>query len=562
MVKTVISPDGEPLNFPDTMSDADIAAVMREQFPPPPSTAEDVARSTAAGLAQGSTETLDFMGSILPMMQDLSQNVGNRITSGAMKALDRNAPTQAPVMNRPPAQTFRQLAAEKTGGATEYEPQTVYGEYGRTIGQFGGGAATMPIGGPLKAFKGLLAPAIASETAGQMTKGTPMEAPARFAASILAPFGTSLLRQGTQRAALGPDARITKAGSDRAASVATLEEAGVPMTTGLKTGSPRLMALEGSMEPSLETKEGLTKAVMASMGSDKPLATGKALLETKNRLGKVFDEAESLVDDIPSIDVGLAAERAITDHMSFSGTGTIVPKLKAVSDQVVDAATNQSQLSGTKLQNMRSDLRRIMSEAGPDDQSTFQTAFQLNSIIDDFLISSVRGKNPDFVPDLMKAREQYRNFLTTMRAKKIRGSDSAGGYVSPAMLSGALRTREGDSYILGTGSDLARIGSAAEEVVSAMPTPRTNRTLVGGTGALGAGSGLYAGSQAGMDPAMSLLTGAALGAALPAAGRKAIGSGPVQSYLMPTQNSLGRQLLMDMSRSGVRQSGGLLNIPQ
>lgn len=561
---TVFSPSGEPLNFPDTMTEDEISQVMREQFPAPPSTIEDVARSTGAGVAQGAAETAQLMGSILPAMQDLSASAGRRIIEGAMGLAGREVPARAPARDMPPAQTVRDLLAETTGGATEYEPQTTAGEYGRTLGQFAGGAAVMPVGGPLRALKGVVAPAVVSETAGQLTKGTEIEGPARLAAALGTPFATSALRQGAQRALLGPEARITQAGSDRAASVSLLEEAGVPMTTGLKAGSPRLMALEGSMEPPLETKKGLTEAVMRSMGSDKPLATGKALSETKARLGKVFDEAESLVDDVPSMDVGLAAEKAITDHLEFSGTGTIVPKLKAVSDQVTDAVTNQVPISGKKLQNMRSDLRRIMSEAGPDDQSTFQTAFQLNSIIDDFLINSVGSKNPDFVPDLMTAREQYRNFLTTMRAKKIRGSDSAGGYISPAMLSGALRNREGDSYILGTGSDLARLGSAAEEVISSMPATKAGgeRSISGLGGILGGGGGIYAAAQTGMDPTTAALVGGSIGAGIPAVGRRVMQSAPVQGALMPTRNDFGTQMLLDMTRSGIRQTGGLLNIPQ
>ena len=517
-----------------------------------PSTTEDVIKSGAAGGLTGFSSAMDLMGQAATVVQEGPAKI-SRMLFGA---------EPGPAMNLDPQ--ILPLASRMTGGFTEYQPQTTAGEYARTGGEFVGGALAMPYGGPLRAAKSVVLPAMASETAGQMTKGTEMEGPARLAAAIGTPFATSAIRQGAQRAALGPEARITQPGSERAASVSLLEQAGVPMTTGLKSGSPRLMALEGSMEPPLETKAGLTEAVMKSMGSDKPLATSEALLETRSRLGKVFDEAESLVDDIPSMDVGLAAEKAITDHLAFSGTGTIVPKLKAVSDQVVEAVTNQAPISGKKLQNMRSDLRRIMSEAGPDDQSTFQTAFQLNSIIDDFLINSVRNKQPEFVEPLMTAREQYRNFLTAMRSKKIRGSDSAGGYISPAMLSGALRTREGDRYILGTGSDLARLGSAAEEVVSSMPAVQAGgrRTISGGGGLLGAGGGMYAGMQSGMDPMIAATVGAAAGAAIPAAGRAALRSRPAQSYLMPTQNSLATQMLIDALQSGARQTGGLLNIPQ
>ena len=518
-----------------------------------PSTTEDVVKAGASGGLGGFSSALDLMGQGATLIQE-GPSMLSRMLFGGME--------DAPEMNLDPQ--ILPLASRLTGGFTEYEPQTTAGEYARTGGEFVGGAMAMPYGGPLNAARSAILPALASETAGQMTEGTEMEGPARLAAALGTPFATSAMRQGMQRAVLGPEARLTQPGSERAASGSTLEQANVPMTTGLKAGSQRLMALEGSMEPPLATKAGLTSAVMRSMGSDSPLATPKALSETKKRLGDVFDAAEDMVDDVPSLDVGLAAEKVIADHINFSGTGTIVPKLKMVSDQIVDATTNQVPLSGKKLQNMRSDLRRIMSEAGKDDQSTFQAAFQLNSVIDDFLIESIRQTQPKFVPELMKAREEYRNFLTAMRAKKVRGSDSAGGYISPAMLSGALRTREGDSYILGTGSELADLGLAAEEVISSMPAVKAGgvRIFSGGGGLLGATGGGYAGMQYGMDPITAGLAGAAAGAAIPSAGRAAIRSGPAQRALMPTQNSAATQMLLDTLRSGARQTGGLLNIPQ
>ena len=66
----------------------------------------------------------------------------------------------------------------------------------------------------------------------------------------------------------------------------------------------------------------------------------------------------------------------------------------------------------------------------------------------------------------------------------------------------------------------------------------------------------------GMDPITEGLAGAAVGAAIPYAGRAAIRSGPAQRALAPTQNSAATQMLLDTLRSGARQTGGLLNIPQ
>ena len=516
-----------------------------------PSKTEDVIKSGASGGLGGFAKTVDMLGQGATLIQE-GPSMLSRMLFGGME--------DAPKMNLDPQ--ILPLASRMTGGFTEYEPQTTAGEYAKTTGEFVGGALAMPYGGPLKAAASVVLPALASETAGQMTKGTEMEGPARLAAALGTPFATSALRQGTQRAVLGPEARLTQPGTARGEAVRTLEDADVSMTTGLKSGSPRLMALEGSMEVPLETKRTLTAATMKTMGSDSTLATPAAMREVKGRLGKVFDKADNVVDDVPSTETAVRANKVIEDHLGTSATGDVPPFLVDVNDEILNATAAGKPISNKKLQNMRSRLRKVMN--GTDDPLVYESAFLMNGVIDDFMIESVRRAQPKLVPELMQARDQYRSYLTAMRALKTRGSDSAGGYISPAMLAGALRNREGNQYILGTGSELANLGRAAEEVVSSMPAVQAGgrRTMTGGGGLLGAGGGAYAATQTGMDPMLAVPIGMAAGAALPAAGRAALRSRPVQNLLMPTQNSAATQMLLDTLRSGARQTGGLLSMPQ
>lgn len=516
-----------------------------------PSKTEDVIKSGASGGLGGFAKTVDMLGQGATLIQE-GPSMLSRMLFGGME--------DAPEMNLDPQ--ILPLASRMTGGFTEYEPQTTAGEYAKTTGEFVGGALAMPYGGPLKAATSVVLPALASETAGQMTKGTEMEGPARLAAALGTPFATSALRQGTQRAVLGPEARLTQPGTARGEAVRTLEDADVSMTTGLKSGSPRLMALEGSMEVPLETKRTLTAATMKTMGSDSTLATPAAMREVKGRLGKVFDKADNVVDDVPSTETAVRANKVIEDHLGTSATGDVPPFLMDVNDEILNATAAGKPISNKKLQNMRSRLRKVMN--GTDDPLVYESAFLMNGVIDDFMIESVRRAQPKLVPELMQARDQYRSYLTAMRALKTRGSDSAGGYISPAMLAGALRNREGNQYILGTGSELANLGRAAEEVVSSMPAVQAGgrRTMTGGGGLLGAGGGAYAATQTGMDPMLAVPIGMAAGAALPAAGRAALRSRPVQNLLMPTQNSAATQMLLDTLKSGARQTGGLLSIPQ
>ena len=517
-----------------------------------PSTTEDVTKATGAGALTGAASAYDLLGQGATLVQE-GPAMLSRMLFGDMGA------EKPPAMDLSPQ--ILPAVSKATGGFTEYEPQTTAGEYGRTIGEFAGGAAAIPIGGPLRSVAASLLPAAASETAGQLTEGSDYEGAARLAGALGTPFATSALRQGTQRAILGPEARITQPGTARDAAVKTLEGADVSMTTGLKTGSPRLMALEGSMEVPLETKRTLTTATMKTMGSDSTLATDEAMLEVKTRLGKVFDRADNVVDDVPDMETAVKANSIIEEHMGTSATGDIPPFLIDIGDEILNAAGKTKSISNKKLQNMRSRLRQVMN--GTNDPLVYESAFKMNGVVDDFMIESVRRTQPKLVPELMEARDQYRNYLTTMRALKTRGSDSAGGYISPAMLSGALRNREGDRYILGTGSELAKLGRAAEEVVSSMPAVKAGGVRsVGGGGILGAGGGMYAATQMGMDPVPAMMVGGAVGSLVPAAGRAAIRSRPAQNLLMPTQNSAATQMLLDTLRSGVRQTGGLLNIPR
>lgn len=516
-----------------------------------PSKTEDVIKSGASGGLGGFAKTVDMLGQGATLIQE-GPSMLSRMLFGGME--------DAPEMNLDPQ--ILPLASRMTGGFTEYEPQYTEGEFAKTTGEFLGGALAMPFGGPINAARSVILPALASETAGQMTKGTEMEGPARLAAALGTPFATSALRQGTQRAVLGPEARLTQPGTARGEAVRTLEDADVSMTTGLKSGSPRLMALEGSMEVPLETKRTLTAATMKTMGSDSTLATPAAMREVKGRLGKVFDKADNVVDDVPSTETAVRANKVIEDHLGTSATGDVPPFLVDVNDEILSATAAGKPISNKKLQNMRSRLRKVMN--GTDDPLVYESAFLMNGVIDDFMIESVRRTQPKLVPELMQARDQYRSYLTAMRALKTRGSDSAGSYISPAMLAGALRNREGNQYILGTGSELANLGRAAEEVVSSMPAVQAGgrRTMTGGGGLLGAGGGAYAATQTGMDPMLAVPIGMAAGAALPAAGRAALRSRPVQNLLMPTQNSAATQMLLDTLRSGARQTGGLLSIPQ
>ena len=202
-----------------------------------PSMMEDVARAAPASIARGAAEGAQVGPNILDFMTAGLPSILAEAVFGAPKAEPKEKTT------------FRDMLADVTGGASEYQAQTIPGQYVQTTGEFVGGAAAMPIGGPLRAVGSAILPGIASETAGQLTKGTDLEGPARMIAALGTPFVQAAGTPIARRLAIGDpaDVRAYQPGSQRPESAETLREAGVTdIKAGQQLGSPQLMTLEGS----------------------------------------------------------------------------------------------------------------------------------------------------------------------------------------------------------------------------------------------------------------------------------------------------------------------------
>ena len=175
-----------------------------------PSLAGDIAKSGGVGLAQGAIGIAGMIPDIAGMVKGAANDylfdpVFNAI-SGPPKATTPEQ--QPPDIN----QMFGSSNIKKQiEGATGefYKPQTTAGEYARTIGEF----APNLLGGPGSVGRKLLthvvAPAIASEAAGQLTEGTAFEPFARIAGGVAGGVGAAGL--GAAQATRGARASIPSA---------------------------------------------------------------------------------------------------------------------------------------------------------------------------------------------------------------------------------------------------------------------------------------------------------------------------------------------------------------
>ena len=170
------------------MSDAELEKIASSvAAPQAPSkfdlkTLTDVAESGLSGLGQGVAGLAGLPGDISNAMTSGLTGLANMFTKANIQ------PVKSPLSG----DVLSQDLSNAVGGY--HEPQTVAGEYARTIGQFAPGMVAGPEGA-IPRIASAVVPAVASEAAGQATKGTTLEPAARIAGALLAPVGVGLIKR-------------------------------------------------------------------------------------------------------------------------------------------------------------------------------------------------------------------------------------------------------------------------------------------------------------------------------------------------------------------------------
>lgn len=176
-------------------------------------TLKDVAKSGFSGLGQGVAGLVGLPGTISDAMTSGLTGLANRVTGANVQL--------------PGSPLSGDVLSQKLSNAVEgyHEPQTVAGEYARTIGQFAPGMVAGQTGA-LPRIASAVIPAVASEAAGQATKGTALEPAARIGGALLAPAGVGLVkRTGASIANALSKAPVKSIVDEAAPTVSQLKEA-------------------------------------------------------------------------------------------------------------------------------------------------------------------------------------------------------------------------------------------------------------------------------------------------------------------------------------------------
>jgi hypothetical protein len=189
--------------------------IGKPQAAPEVGALEDAAKSVGSGLANAAAGVLGGAGDVRSLLSAGTDAIGSRLGAEPDKVQAfKDFMTKAAGMtgtgkvlaNAPTSTQIKQSAADPIV-SPDYEPQTIAGGYLKTGAEFLPG---MAIGGPralLPRFAtNVAAPAIASETAGQLTKGTDAEPYARVGAALLGGAGAtkavnSMARAGALKSA-------------------------------------------------------------------------------------------------------------------------------------------------------------------------------------------------------------------------------------------------------------------------------------------------------------------------------------------------------------------------
>lgn len=557
-------PDNTVLEFPKSMSEADMQraaaswwaenapkqdAVAPEQAKPQESGGGFAAFSDAAGDA---AREFGFGGLV---SHDMAKQAGVGAVEGAAGLLDLATAPFRSAYNRVGALAGGADESELWSGVpgagldavsgpaqdiaepiTSIQPETRKGEYARTAGNFAPGAALAGGGGVANLVRNAAVPAIASEAAGAATEGTEFEGAARVGAAVMAPAGASILQR-----IISPFGGVSKS---RLALAKVLDDHGVPISSGQRTGAEGLRRLEGqsAMGANLTDKQAtsFTRAALRTIGETADEASPEVLSRAAKRIGSQFDDILGDVSIVPDRGSLVKMSNALRTFKEMAPKNSAPPLFKNINKKMLDAAVRGDPIPANTLKTWRSNISKLTRS---NDAATRDAAIEALDVLDDTIGSGLKaaGKQSS-IEGLNTAREQWRNLIAIETAASRAGEKTAVGVLSPSALRNSVVQQGRRSYVRGTRGDLGDLARAAEGVMKPLPTVEAGglRSARGMPEILGGsiGAGVTGGSPLGMAAGVAAPTLAREGASIPAV-QKYLANQMVNPGRMAEQGNLG-----------------------
>lgn len=271
--------------------------------------------------------------------------------------------------------------------------------------------------------------------------------------------GTGALLKGVfgESSALNPETK-------RLAAVA--KDEGIFLTPGQRTGSKTKQIMEGAFSNlpfTSDIQSGIlekqasqfTKSVLRKAGIDADHATPEVI-------GKAYDDVGGQIGNItathsmPKDNQFIQDVIKVQDQYGDALAPNERPAFKEWVDRLTDTNTGQF-LPGKAYQETRSNLGRIAQSAWMRDPNYARAVDGLQDAMDNAI---QRNMPLDKVAELQKARGQYTNIKTIMKAMNTGQETAISGHIPPSRLTQALSSNNPTGFVTGKGdlNDLARAG--------------------------------------------------------------------------------------------------------
>lgn len=476
------------------------------------STVADVVKGAGSGLVKGGVGLFALPGTVEQLGRTGINYVGEKFTG--------NPQTVAPQAALPGYDDIKGKVETNITGKL-YEPKTTAGQYAQTIAEFAPGML-FPAGvGGMVARAGLnvVAPAVASETAGQLTKGTAAEPYARLAGGVVGGMLPGMAGRIVSPGATDPT---------RARMAQTLDQEGVNLTAGDRSGSRTIRWAESAQQDTplagqrlMNIKERqaeqFTSAALRRAGIQADRVTPEVIDQSFTRLGNEFDTlAASTTVRAPQAQAAAAAvQRELTTYMGLTGEATRAPIVERLAQDITNLAQRGS-IDGAVYQSWRSQIDTLARRA---DAPTQQALYGFRNALDNAMQQSAPR---DLAQRWQNVRREYRNMLVIEKAALNGGEQAALGFITPAQLRGAASQLGGRGYKRGN-NEYTELATAGQALLTPLPNSGSPARLA--VHAAGAGLGAMLGGP----------PGAAAGVIAPIAGQaimgRTIASRPMQAYL-------------------------------
>lgn len=417
-----------------------------------------------------------------------------------------------------------------------YKPQTTPERYIETVGSFlpGGAMAKGATMGQRAAQ--VVAPAVTSEAAGQLTEGTAAEPWARVAGALA----------GGVAANLGART-ITPAPADpvKTAAVKELADDGVTaISAGQKTGNPTLRWMESAAQTmpggrrmaqvQEQQAEQFTAAALKTVGLDATRATPEVLNQGFARLGQMYDTLEKVARVAPDASFAPAIRGILNTYRQRTAQTTRLPIVEEFGAEILNKTLARGGMDGTTYRAIVRSLKdeaRSLSKDPQASRALYDLALKLDA---QMIRSAPRNIRPQVAQYIRDLNEKYSNLLVLEKAASRGGEQVALGLITPAGLKTAMGESGRRAYARGRGK-LAKLARSGEAVIKPLPSSGTAergmaQSILKAPATL-VGSGFGAGGvMMGADPVTAIAM--ALGPLLAQAGAaRALTNPTMQRYL-------------------------------